>query len=123
MRRTVAFVALVALSCSQLVALHCDLAAGAPGEADHAAAMAPHAGSPETQHAPHGPPATPHGQQHGDSEACPMILACGATSVRSAPTVALVRTPPVLEDARFFSTQIPLADDLAIDPPPPRHAA
>ena len=123
MRRTVAIVALVALSWSQLVALRCDMETGAHGGADHAGAMRPLSGVHDTHHRPDGAPATPHGERHGDADGCLMILACGASSVRPARTVAMARIPAVFECAGFFSNPIPAAADLAVESPPPRQAA
>ena len=122
MHRIVALIALVASSWSQLVALRCDMGTHAPGSSDHATATPP-SGPHDAHHPPDGSPTTPHGQHHGDSEGCLMILACGASSVRPARAVAMMRIPPVFEGAGSYFNTIPVAADLAVEPPPPRHAA
>lgn len=53
-----------------------------------------------------------------------MMPACGAaSSLRPARTVAMMRIPAVFVDAGSHFTTIPVAADLAVEPPPPRHAA
>ncbi|MXX54497.1 MAG: hypothetical protein F4205_06120 [Gemmatimonadetes bacterium] len=122
MRRTVALIAFVAISWSQLVALRCDMGTDAPDGGHHATA-APPPGPHDAHHPPDGSPMTPHGQHHGDSEGCLMIPACGASSVRPARAVAVMRLPAVFEGAGSYFSTIPVAADLAVEPPPPRHAA
>ena len=123
MRHTVAVVALVGLSWSQLVAVRCDMGTGMPSEADQAAASALHPGAHDTPHATDRPPPTPHGQHHGDSETCLMIMACGISAVRSTRTVPVVRIPPVFAGAAFLADPIPVAATLTVETPPPRQAA
>jgi len=123
MRHTVAVIALVSLSWSQLVAVRCDMRTGVPGEADQAATSAPHSGAHGTPHPADGPPPTPHGQHHGDSDTCLMILACGISAVRPTRTVPVVRIPAIFAGGAFFANPIPVAADLTVEPPPPRQAA
>ncbi len=99
------------------------MGSGAPGEADHAAAMTPPSGAHDHHDSPGGTPLATPGQHHGDSQGCLMILACGASSVRTAQTVAMTGLPAAFERADFFANPIPVAADLAVESPPPRQAA
>ena len=99
------------------------MGSGAAGEADHAAAMTPPSGAHDHHDSPGGTPLATPGQHHGDSQGCLMILACGASSVRTAQTVAMTGLPAAFERADFFANPIPVAADLAVESPPPRQAA
>ncbi len=99
------------------------MGSGAHGEADHAAAMTPPSGAHDQHLAPEESPAATPGQHHGDSQGCLMILACGASSVRTAQVVAMTHLPAAFERADFFANPIPVAADLAVESPPPRQAA
>lgn len=123
MRCAVAFVTLVALSWSQLVALRCDMGTGLPDKADRAASLPLPASAAGHDHAPNGARAATHGQHHGDNEGCLMIQACGASSVRPAQAVAMTRLPAAFERAGFLASPIPVAAELAVESPPPRRAA
>ncbi len=114
MHRSVAFVAFLALSWSQLVALRCDMGEGmvmAKAGADAHHHPAPTADIPPTPHPPN----------HGGSHTCLMIMACGFASVRQARTTAMIRLPAVFFTAAFPTQPIPVAADLAVETPPPRH--
>ena len=135
MRRPVAFLAFMALSWSQLVALRCDMAAGGHAGAHHEAMSAePAATQPASgHHAPipahHAPAdqAAPvpteagHGGGPGGNHGCLMILACGTASIRPARSAAMVRIPAVFVRAAFIRNPVPAAADLAVETPPPRH--
>ncbi len=124
MHRSVAFVAFLALSWSQLVALHCDMGEGmashsaAGADAHHPPATTPHAHHPAPTT---DTPPTPHPPNHGGSHACLMIMACGFASVRQARPAAMIRLPAVFFTAAFPTPPIPVAADLAVETPPPRH--
>lgn len=123
MRHTVAVIALVGLSWSQLAAVRCDMRVGVPGEADQDAESARHSGAHDAPHPTGGPTPTPHSPHHGDGESCLMILACGISAVRTTRTVPVVRIPPIFAGAAFPAQPIPAATDLTVEPPPPRQAA
>ena len=134
MHRSAAFVAFLALSWSQLVALRCDMGAGPSTTGTHVstpASQAPagHAMTGTDDHnPPHHPatastpaaptPATPH---HAPSHGCLMIMACSIASVRQARPAAMIRIPTVFVRAAFLAQPIPVAADLAVETPPPRH--
>ena len=123
MRRPVAFLAFLALSWSQLVALRCDMGAGGHAGTHHEAMSAelaaahhtPAAAAPVPQEAGHG---GGHGANHG----CLMILACGTASIRATRSVAMIRMPALFVRAEFLPSPIPAAADLAVETPPPRHS-
>lgn len=125
MRRSVALLGLLALSWSQVVALHCDMGTGAPehaGAPQHAAGMQ-HAATPADQQAPdHAPPAR-HGQDHGGDRGCLMIMACGYTFVRHAQSAVTDRFPGAAVRAVLLATPIPVTAEPAVDTPPPRLTA
>ena len=117
MCRPVAFLAFMALSWSQLVALRCDMGAG--GHAGtHQAAMS--AEPPADQAAPVPPEAGPGGGP-GGNYGCLMILACGTASIRPTRSVAMIRIPALFVRAEFIPNPVPTAADLAVETPPPRH--
>ena len=132
MRRPVAFLAFMALSWSQLVALRCDMAAGGHAGAHHEAMSAePAAAQPASGHhastpthrmqadeAAHVPQEAGHGGNHG----CLMILACGTASIRATRSVAMIRVPALFVRAEFLANPVPAAADLAVETPPPRHS-
>ena len=115
MRRSVALLALSLLSWSQLVGLRCDMdgLASESGTVQHAPTTAHHHPPPSE-----GPPA-PHGG-HGGTDACLMVLACGAASARPATRTAMVRALDILLTADFSAAGIPIAVETAVDTPPPR---
>lgn len=139
MNRPAALVALLALSWSQLVALHCDMGSGARGgvavsaPASHAEAVGrgattdahQHGGeeTPADQHgaAQHGSPQ--HGQPHGGDHSCLMIMACGYASVRNAPSAAMTRFPAISFRSAFLANPTPVTADRAVETPPPRLTA
>ena len=108
MHRSIALVALLALSWSQLGALHCDMGAGPSTTAAHGASHAL-------------PPDTPSTPDHGGSHGCLMIMACGFASARQAHPVTIIRIPTVFVRTAFFTPLIPVAADQAVETPPPRH--
>ena len=117
MHRSVAFVAFLALSWSQLVGLRCDMGADRSTTAAHASTPASHA---PAEHATTGADAhDPPG--HGGGHDCLMIMACGFASVRQARPAAMIRFPAVFVAAAFLNSPIPVAADLAVETPPPRH--
>ena len=135
MHRSAAFVAFLALSWSQLVALHCDMGAGPSTIGAHASTPASHApaGHEATGTDAHNPPPhhlataptpaadTPPTPHHAPSHGCLMIMACGFASVRQARPAAMIRLPAVFFTADFLTSPIPVAADLAVETPPPRH--
>ena len=50
-----------------------------------------------------------------------MIMACSIASPRPAHPAAMIRIPAVLVRADFPTPPIPVAADLAVETPPPRH--
>ena len=50
-----------------------------------------------------------------------MIMACSIASPRPASPAAMIRIPTVLVRAAFPTPPIPVAADLAVETPPPRH--
>ncbi len=109
-----------------------DLAHGTGDPARHASGPAHHALAHPPAPAPPGhhhlsteeAPATPHGEHHGDSGGCLMILAaCSAASARTAQTAILVRLPAVFVRADFFTASAPVAITPGVETPPPRHHA
>ena len=119
MRRPVAFLVFAAMTSSQLVALRCDMGASAHQAATHGADA--HAAAPahgEAVPAPHPDHPTPH---HGDRDTCQMMMACGAASIRAVRTVAVTHTPTPFVRAASLTAAIPVAADLAVETPPPRH--
>lgn len=133
MHRSVALVAFLALSWSQLVALRCDMgedtaaaAADVPAPASHSATGADahhHAATPRSHHAaPAGDaPAAPHPTSHGAPHGCLMIMACGVASPRPARPAAMIRIPAVLVRAAFPAPPVAVAAEPAVETPPPRH--
>ncbi|MDE2877168.1 MAG: hypothetical protein OXQ93_17135 [Gemmatimonadota bacterium] len=147
MSRPVAFVAFLALSWSHVAGLRCDMGevgvGMASGHGGHSAVKAspvqgPGAHQEAATHHPqsraaaddarmrHGvtaadtgspPPAPDHGPPHG----CLMIMACSIASLRPAHPAAMIRIPTVLVRAAFPAPPIPVAADLAVETPPPRH--
>ncbi len=128
MRRSVAILAFAALTSSQLVALRCDMGAPAHhGAAVDEAASAHDAAGHETGRAHeaaahqtasrHGGHPAPH---HADRDACLMMMACGTASIRAVRTVAVARISTPFVRAAAFAPAIPVAADLAVEPPPPR---
>ena len=117
MHRSVAFVAFLALSWSQLIALRCEMGTDGSTTAAHASTPANHA---PAEHAPTGADAhdPPH---HAPSHGCLMIMACSIASVRQARPAAMIRIPTVFVRAAFLAQPIPVAADLAVETPPPRH--
>ena len=108
MRRPVAFLAFLALSWSQLVALRCDMGAGGHAGTHHEAMSAEQEAG--------------HGGGHGGNHGCLMILACGTASIRATRSVAMIRMPALFVRAEFLPSPIPAAADLAVETPPPRHS-
>ena len=103
MHRSVAFVAFLALSWSQLVGLRCDMGTDRSMTAAHASTPASHA---PAEHATtgadaHDPP------DHGGGHDCLMIMACGFASVRQARPAAMIRFPAVFVAAAFLNSPIP----------------
>ena len=49
-----------------------------------------------------------------------MMLGCGVASIRSARLTAIVRMPIPFVRAGLVANPIPVAADLAVEPPPPR---
>ena len=136
MRRPVAFLAFLALSWSQLVALRCDMGAGGhagthhqamsaelaaarPASGHHASTPAHQAPADEDAHVPRG---AGHGGGQGANHGCLMILACGTASIRATRSVAMIRVPALFVRAEFLANPIPAAADLAVETPPPRHS-
>ncbi len=66
-------------------------------------------------------PPTPHPPDHGGSHGCLMIMACSIASPRPASPPAMIRIPTVLVRAAFPTPPIPVAADVAVETPPPRH--
>ncbi|MCY4647153.1 MAG: hypothetical protein OXE73_09780 [Gammaproteobacteria bacterium] len=104
--------------------------AGDPGRP--ASSPAHHGSAPQPAPAPPGhhhlsteeAPATPHGEHHGESGGCLMILAaCGAASARTAQTTILARFPGVSVRANLYIAPIPAAVSMGIETPPPRFLA
>lgn len=127
MHRSVAFLGFLALSWSQVVALHCDMGTGAsqhPAEMQHAATAMQHAaGTAADHHAQdHAPPARPD-PDHGGDHGCLMIMACGYSFVRHAQSVVTDRFPGAVVRAALLATPMPVAADLAVETPPPRLTA
>ena len=116
MSRSVAFVAFLALSWSHVAGLRCDM-----GAASHAHSPAPahetHSGHAAAEDTPTTPPAPDHGGSHG----CLMLMACSIASPRPAHPAAMIRIPTVLVRTAFPAPPIPVAADLAVETPPPRH--
>ena len=84
----------------------------------HHPAATPHAHPP----APAGDtPSTPHPSNHGGSHGCLMIMACGFAPVREARPPAIISLPAVFFPAAFPTPPTPVAADLAVETPPPRH--
>ena len=129
MSRSVAFVAFLALSWSHVAGLRCDMGATeqtALAGSAHAAAHppTPHQSAPSHAHGPthaDGTPTSPHPQSHGAPHGCLMIMACSIASPRPAHPAAMIRIPAVLVRADFPTPPIPVAADLAVETPPPRH--
>ncbi len=131
MSRPVAFVAFLAFSWSHVAGLHCDMGAGAfamdAGHMDASASHGHHAtpaattspGHPPTPSA--APPTAPHPTDHGGNHGCLMIMACSIASPRPARPAAMLRVPTVFVQAAFPTPPIPVAADLAVETPPPRH--
>ena len=69
----------------------------------------------------HGVPSTPRPPDHGGAHGCLMIMACSIASPRPAHPAAMIRVPTVLVRAAFPAPPIPVAADLAVETPPPRH--
>ena len=146
MNRPAALVALLALSWSQLVALHCDMGSGVRGgvavsaPASHAGAVgraattdAHHHGGEEAPAAQHGAAehgsaqhgsaqhgSAQHGQPHGGDHSCLMIMACGYASVRNAPSASMTRFPAISFRSAFLANPTPVTADRAVETPPPR---
>jgi len=134
MKRSVALVAFLGLSWSQLVALRCDMGNGV-SEANAWAAPTHHT-APTHQaeptrhgatanlhgHAPDSAPLTQQGQRHGGDHGCLMIMACNYASVRHAQVAKMMRFPAIFLRAVFLPNPIPVAAPLAVETPPPRLA-
>lgn len=149
MSRSVAFVAFLALWWSNVAGLRCDMGAEpiavaaahdvatshahSPGHAHYthsghgntaADAPAPHPSAPshahDLAHAAETPP-SPHPTNHGTPHGCLMIMACSIASPRPAHPAAMIRIPTVLVRAAFPTPPTPVAADLAVETPPPRH--
>ena len=121
MRRSVAFLGILALSWFQIIALHCDMGTEHhPAGTEHAATAMQHAaGTPADRHAPdHAPPA-----RHGPDQGCLMIMACGYSIVRHPRSVVMDRLPGTVVRAVLLANPIPVAADLAAETPPPRLTA
>ena len=134
MNRPAALVALLALSWSQLVALHCDMGSGARGgvavsaPASHEGAVGRAAITDAHQHGGEEAPAAQHGspqqgQPHGGDHSCLMIMACGYASVRNAPSAAMTRFPAISFRSAFLANPTPVTADRAVETPPPRLTA
>ena len=108
MSRPVAFVAFVALLWSHVAGLHCDMGGSTVAMAAGHADVATHAGT------------TP--ADHGGGHGCRMIMACSIASPRPAHPATMIRIPTVLVRAAFATPPTPVAADLAVETPPPRHA-
>ena len=124
MSRPVALVALLALSWSQVAGLRCDMATAPFAMDEGRADGSGHAGTPSHGHhapAPDAPP-TPHPPDHGGGHGCLMIMACSIASPRPARAAAMIRIPTVLVRAAFPTPSLPVAADLAVETPPPRHS-
>ena len=136
MSRPVAFVAILALLWSHVAGLRCDMGGSAVAMAAGHADVATHTGTTPgghfTTHAAeaspihHAPPPTdappsPHPTNHGAPHGCLMIMACSIASPRPAHPAAMIRIPTVLVRAAFPAPPIPVAADLAVETPPPRH--
>ncbi len=119
MHRPTASLAFAALTWSQLVAFGCDM--GAPSDRGVAAyeSTPPHETPGHHENAENAP-APAHGG-HSGSDVCLMVLACGSSSARPARAAAIVRIPAVFVRAAFLAPPIPVAADLAVETPPPRH--
>lgn len=116
MSRSVAFVAFLAISWSQVAGLRCEMGTGAVAmSAGHMDASASHG-----HHTAPTPP-TDHPADHGADHGCLMIMACSIASPRPARPSAMLRIPTVLVQATFPAPPIPVAADLAVETPPPRH--
>ena len=114
MSRSVAFVAFLALSWSHVAGLRCDMGA----TEQTAMAGSSHAHAPAHSDAT---PTSPHPASHGAPHGCLMIMACSIASPRPAHPAAMIRIPAVLVQADFPTPPIPVAADLAVETPPPRH--
>ncbi len=145
MRRSVALLGFLALSWSQVVALHCDMGTGAPhhpaaaehpgaphhpaaahhpAASGHAATSMQHAAAiPADRHAADQAPMARHGQGHDRDHGCLMIMACGYSFVRHAQSVVLKRFPGTVVRAAFLASPIPVAAEPAVETPPPRLTA
>lgn len=148
MSRPVAFVAFLALSWSHVAGLRCDMGsdgtAMASGHGGHSTAEASsipdratalhqaatrHARSPaaaDDAHTRRGATAADTGSphptpDHGATHGCLMIMACSIASPRPAHPAPMIRIPTVLVQADFPTPPIPVAADLAVETPPPRH--
>ena len=123
MRRTIALLGLLALSWSQVVALHCDMGSG-PSEphADAVAALAHHgmAGGGSSAHHER---RHDHDRRHDETSGCPMIMACGFVSIRPVQSATMIRFPAIFVRTGFSPLVIPVAAELAVETPPPRLAA
>ena len=98
------------------------MGAGARPGAHHAAPAAHLAPTAQSHHhspADEAPPA-PRDQRHGGNHDCLMMLGCGVASIRSARLTAIVRMPIPFVRAGLVANPIPVAADLAVEPPPPR---
>lgn len=132
MHRSVALVAFLALSWSQVVALGCDMAAGAgdrtPATAataspHHPAAMQHVATTAADQHKPDQAPPVRHGQGHGGDHGCQMIMSCGYSFVRHAQSAVITRFPGIAVRAAYLTDPVPVAAELVVETPPPRLTA
>ena len=126
MRRSVAILSFAALTSSQLVALRCDMGASAHhGAAGLEAAPAHHeAAAHETGHAHETAAhqtASRHAPHPAPRDGCLMMMACGTASIGAVRTVAVARIPAPFVRAAFSARAIPVAADLAVETPPPRH--
>lgn len=130
MRRSIAILSFAALTSSQLVALRCDMGASAhhgaaAHETGHEHETAAHqAATHEAVHA-HETAAHQTASRHGGHPAprdgCLMMMACGTASIGAVRTVAVARIPAPFVRAAFSARAIPVAADLAVETPPPRH--
>lgn len=116
MYRPVACLAFAAVTWSQLVAFGCDM--GAPSHQRVAVheTTTHHEASGHHENAP-----VPAHGGHNSGDACLMVLACGSASARQAQAAAIVRFPAVFVRVAFLAPPIPVAADLAVETPPPRH--
>lgn len=124
MHRSLALVAFLALSWSHLAGLRCDMGVGALAMGEGRADATGDAGTPSHGHHPNPTAATlptPHPTDHGSDHGCLMIMACGFASVRQARPATMIRIPAVFFTAAFPTPPIPVAADLAVETPPPRH--